>query len=103
MPISPMTSCRLPNSIARLTASETLGRISTQERRMMMNSKMMARELKVMGYTLRKTSDVEARWMVVSDILEYHWNFKDLNGVRRFMVDERSMYRYARQPSTLRA
>lgn len=67
-----------------------------------MNSKTIAKELKKMGYTLRKTSDVEARWMVVSDVLAYHWNFKDLNGVQRFMIDERAMYRSARAVSTLR-
>lgn len=61
-----------------------------------MNSKMIAKELKKMGYTLKKTSDVEARWMVRSDVLTYHWNFKDLAGVQRFMVDERAMYRYAK-------
>lgn len=67
-----------------------------------MNSKTIAKELKKLGYTLRKTWDPEARWMVISDVLTYHWNFKDLNGVRRFMVDERAMYRYARQHATLR-
>lgn len=67
-----------------------------------MNSKSIAKELEKMGYRLRKTSDSEARWMVISNVLTYHWNFKDLNGVRRFMVDERAMYRYARQHATLR-
>lgn len=67
-----------------------------------MNSKTIAKELEKMGYRLRKTSDNEARWMVISNVLTYHWNFKDLNGVRRFMVDEKAMYRYARQHSTLR-
>lgn len=62
-----------------------------------MNSKTIARELKRMGYTLKKTSDVEARWMVVSDVLDYHWNFKTLETVRRFTFDEKSMYRYAKQ------
>lgn len=61
-----------------------------------MNSKMIAKELQKLGYTLKKTSDVEARWMVRSDVLTYHWNFKDLAGVQRFMVDERAMYRYAK-------
>lgn len=61
-----------------------------------MNSKTIAKELQKMGYTLRKTSDVEARWMVRSDVLTYHWDFKDLKGVERFMVDERAMYRYAK-------
>lgn len=70
---------------------------------MMMNSKTIANELDKMGYTLRRTSDVEARWMVISNVLNYHWDFKDLNGVRRFMVDERAMYRYARQHATLRS
>jgi hypothetical protein len=63
----------------------------------MMNSKMISKELNKLGYTLKKTSDVEARWMVRSDVLTYHWNFKDLNGVQRFMVDERAMYRYAKE------
>ena len=61
-----------------------------------MNSRTIAKELQKMGYTLRKTSDVEARWMVRSDVLTYHWDFKDLKGVERFMVDERAMYRYAK-------
>lgn len=61
-----------------------------------MNSKMIAKELGKMGYTLKRTSDVEARWMVISDVLTYHWDFKDLKGVERFMVDERAMYRYAK-------
>lgn len=61
-----------------------------------MNSKTIAKELGKMGYTLRKTSDTEAKWMVVSDVLTYHWDFKDLRGVERFMVDERAMYRYAK-------
>jgi len=61
-----------------------------------MNSKTIAKELQKMGYTLKRTSDVEARWMVRSDVLTYHWNFKDLKGVERFMVDERAMYRYAK-------
>lgn len=68
-----------------------------------MNSKTIAKKLQTMGYTLRRTSDVEARWMVVSNILNYHWNFKDLNGVIRFMTDEKAMYRYARQHATLRS
>lgn len=61
-----------------------------------MNSKTIAKELQKMGYTLKRTSDVEARWMVSSDVLTYHWNFKHLSGVERFMVDERAMYRYAK-------
>lgn len=61
-----------------------------------MNSKMISKELKKMGYTLRKTSDIEAKWMVSSDVLTYHWSFKTLRDVERFMVDERSMYRYAK-------
>ena len=61
-----------------------------------MNSKMMARELKVMGYTLQKMDSVDARWMVISDVLTYHWTFKDLKGVRMFMVDEQARYRAAR-------
>lgn len=61
-----------------------------------MNSKTIAKELQKMGYTLRKTWDPEARWMVRSDVLTYHWDFKDLKGVERFMVDERAMYRYAK-------
>ena len=63
----------------------------------MMNSKMIGNELKKMGYTLKRTSDIEARWMVRSDVLTYHWDFKDLKGVQRFMVDERAMCRYAKQ------
>jgi hypothetical protein len=73
-----------------------------QERGMKMNSKTIQKQLKIMGYTLRKTTSVDARWMVVSDVLTYHWNFKDLKGVERFMVDERAMYRYARQHATVR-
>jgi hypothetical protein len=53
--------------------------------------------LKKMGDTLKRTSDLEARWMVRSDVLTYHWDFKDLKGVQRFMVDERAMCRYAKQ------
>lgn len=62
-----------------------------------MSSKTIAKELKRLGYTLKRTSDVEARWMVVSDVLDYHWNFKTLEGVHRFMVDEKAMYRYAKK------
>jgi hypothetical protein len=62
-----------------------------------MNSKTIGNELKKMGYTLKRTSDIEARWMVRSDVLTYHWDFKDLKGVQRFIVDERAMYRYAKQ------
>lgn len=61
-----------------------------------MSSKMIAKELSKLGYTLRKTSSIEAKWMIVSDVLTYHWNFKDLKGVERFMIDERAMYRYAK-------
>jgi len=61
-----------------------------------MNSKMIEKELKKLGYTLKKTSDIEARWMVRSDVLTYHWDFKDLKGVQRFMTDERALYRYAK-------
>jgi len=61
-----------------------------------MNSKTIEKQLKIMGYTLKKTWDIEARWMVRSDVLSYHWNFKDLKGVQRFMIDERALYRYAR-------
>lgn len=68
-----------------------------------MNSKTIAKKLQTMGYTLRRTSDVEARWMVVSNVLNYHWNYKDLNGVIRFMADEKAMYRYARQYATVRS
>lgn len=67
-----------------------------------MNSKSVAKELKKMGYTLKRTSSVDARWMVRSDVLTYHWDFKDLNGVQRFMADERAMYRYARERSETR-
>ena len=63
----------------------------------MMNSKAIGKELKKLGYTLKRTSDVEARWMVSSDVLAYHWNFKHLSDVQRFMVDERAMYRYAKE------
>lgn len=62
-----------------------------------MNSKRLAKELQKMGYTLKRTSDIEAKWMIRSDVLTYHWNFKDLSGVERFMVDERAMYRYAKE------
>jgi hypothetical protein len=77
--------------------------ISKKEKeRKMMNSKMISKELNKLGYTLKKTSDVEARWMVKSDVLTYHWNFKDLAGVERFMVDERAMYRYAKENGATR-
>lgn len=67
-----------------------------------MNSKTIARELEKMGYVLKKTSDVEARWIVKSNVLTYHWNFKDLSGVRRFMVDERAAYRRAKENGAVR-
>jgi hypothetical protein len=67
-----------------------------------MNSKTIGNQLKKMGYTLKRTSDFEARWMVCSDVLTYHWDFKNLKGVERFMVDERAMYRYARERAELR-
>ena len=68
-----------------------------------MNSKSISKELKKLGYTLRRTSDVEARWTVVSDTLTYHWNFKTLTAVQRFMVDERSMHRYAMEHAAFRS
>ena len=61
-----------------------------------MNRKTIEKELRKLGYTLKRTSSIEARWMVRSDVLTYHWDFKDLKGVQRFMVDERAMYRYAK-------
>jgi len=67
-----------------------------------MNSKRLAKELKTLGYTLRKMMSVDAPWMVVSDVLTYHWNFKDLKGVQRFMVDEQAMYNYAREQGAIR-
>lgn len=67
-----------------------------------MNSKTIGNQLKKMGYTLKRTSDFEARWMVRSDVLAYHWDFKDLKGVERFMVDERALYRYTRERAELR-
>lgn len=73
------------------------GKILEREREKEMSSKTIAKELKKLGYTLKRTSDVEARWMVVSDVLDYHWNFKTLESVHRFMVDEKAMYRYAKQ------
>lgn len=56
-----------------------------------MDSKTISKELGKMGYTLHKTWDVEARWMVKSNVLTYHWDFKDLKGVERFMRDERAL------------
>lgn len=67
-----------------------------------MDSKRLSKELKKLGYTLKRTSDVEARWMVVSDVLDYHWNFKTLSGVQRFTTDERAMYRYAKENGATR-
>jgi hypothetical protein len=67
-----------------------------RKRERKMNSKTIEKELRKLGYTLKKTSSIEARWMVRSDVLTYHWDFKDLKGVQRFMVDERAMYRYAK-------
>lgn len=68
-----------------------------------MNSKTIEKILKNMGYTLRKTNDSEARWMVVSDVLSYHWNFKDLKSVLRFITEEKAMYRAAREYASLRS
>jgi hypothetical protein len=62
-----------------------------------MNSKTISKKLGKMGYTLKRTSDTEARWMIRSDVLTYHWNFKDLKSVERFMVDERAMRKYAKE------
>lgn len=73
------------------------GIIVEREREKKMNSNTLAKELKKMGYTLRKTDSVDARWMVKSDVLTYHWDFKDLNGVSRFMIDERALYRSAKE------
>lgn len=61
-----------------------------------MNRKMLEKTLTTLGYTLKRTDDIEARWMVRSDVLTYHWNFKTLDGVRRFVIDERALYRYAK-------
>ena len=69
---------------------------------MMMNRKSLEKILGSMGYALRKTSNNEARWMVISNVLNYHWDFKDLNGVARFIADEKAMCRSARQYATLR-
>lgn len=86
-----------------LTFDDDIGIIGQQEReRMKMDSKTIAKELGKLGYTLKRTSDVEARWMVRSNVLTYHWNFKDLYSVQRFMVDEKAMYRYARSVAPLR-
>jgi hypothetical protein len=62
-----------------------------------MSSKTISKKLGKMGYTLKRTSDTEARWMIRSDVLTYHWNFRDLKSVERFMVDERAMCRYAKE------
>lgn len=68
-----------------------------------MNRKSLEKALNSMGYDLRETSHPDARWMVVSRVLTYHWDFKNLDGVRRFVIDEKAMYRYARQHASLRS
>lgn len=67
-----------------------------------MNSKTLAKKLQKMGYTLRKTSSFDAPWMVISQMLKYHWDFKNLESVQRFIVDEKAMFAYARKHSTFR-
>jgi hypothetical protein len=64
---------------------------------------MIAKKLSTMGYRLKKTSDTEARWMVISEVIKYHWDFKDLKCVERFIENEKSMYRAARAISELRS
>lgn len=69
---------------------------------MAMSSTTIAKELSKMGYRLKKTSDVEARWMVISNVIDYHWDFKTLCCVKRFMANEKTMYRAARSIAPLR-
>lgn len=68
-----------------------------------MNRKALEKKLTALGYTLKRTHHPDAPWMVVSNVMTYHWDFKNLDGVRRFLVDERALYRYARQHASLRA
>jgi hypothetical protein len=72
------------------------GKLDNLERKKM-KRKNIEKRLSELGYTLKRTSDTEARWMIRSDVLTYHWNFRDLKSVERFMVDERAMYRYAKE------
>jgi len=64
-----------------------------------MNRKTLEKALNSMGYDLRETSHPDARWMVVSRIFTYHWDFKNLDGVRRFVINEKAMYRHAKENS----
>jgi hypothetical protein len=59
----------------------------------MMNRKQLEKALNRMQYDLKDTGvhHGDARWMVRSRVLDYHWSFKTLDGVRRFVVDEHAM------------
>jgi len=61
-----------------------------------MNRKQLEKMLNSLQYDLKDTGHFDGRWMVRSRALEYHWSFDTLEGVRRFVVDEKAMYRYAK-------
>lgn len=61
-----------------------------------MNRKQLEKILNSLQYDLKDTGHFDGRWMVRSRALEYHWSFDTLEGVRRFVVDEKAMYRYAK-------
>jgi hypothetical protein len=60
-----------------------------------MNRKTLEKMLSKCGYDLRETSDREGRWMIVDTLTRFHWSFKNLSGVERFALDEKSMRQYA--------
>lgn len=64
-----------------------------------MNRKQLEKMLDRMQYDLKDTGvhHGDARWMVRSRVLDYHWSFKTLDGVRRFVVDEHAIYKYSRE------
>jgi len=67
-----------------------------KKERKKMNRKQLEKALSDMQYDLKDTGHFDGRWMVRSRVLEYHWSFDTLDGVRRFVIDEKAMYRYAK-------
>ena len=85
-----------------VAAADFFGRISRKKERKMMNRKQLEKALDRMQYDLKDTGHFDGRWMVRSRVLDYHWSFDTLDGVRRFVVDEKAMYRYARSVANYR-
>lgn len=59
-----------------------------------MNSKILAKRLAKMGYTLRR-DELSKGWHIYSVLLGYGWYYNTLSDVERFTVDEENMEKYA--------